>query len=1270
MVLKFFHIVMVVQLGYSGFDNFGTGSIRLLETDDGYCSAGTCENFTFSQKKVDNISITRSPTSTTIESDVELILTANLNGQNTDEFQQVFSWSLWEGGELIQRFSEQGSTLTITPGEYYGQYSERKQLTFRVEFRACIDHSQITPVITLNPPKPYIPSGGYNVTDENCANAEDGSFRLTRINLNGRLYSGETTLPETLTIYVQNTSPNGTSPGSFEFNRLPFEVPNIPPGSYSFNVEQSNGNSTIRHYFSVDNAIPISITSEILTQITCNGGTGEIRVTTNGGEGDFNFSFDKSSWHEPSSISGNNYIYEFSNLSSSNYTFYVRDANLCIDSTESIPLLEPERLSLNSTNLNPTTTCVGNGRIEVQNSGGSSTGDLTFQLQRYNVETDDLENYGDPETRTAGTAQTVIFNTLPEGIYQVSVEDNCPYPSDTLDTRIVFDSLARPENLDYELISALCHNGQGDLLINSFDYEGSQIDDNTTLGNNYRIKLWQPGLDTSFNYSRLTLPFYVKENGNFGGFNGNSTYNLSVVYNSTGCPSDSIEITIPHPSNPIKVNQNNIQANCENDSITLVANVTGGTPYSDPNSAYRYKWSYAGDYLSDTTSLIKVWEAGTYLLEVVDSVKCGLGFTVPNGISQTEPFTVSRPKELVLIVENATDSDGPGKNNGSVTLGTKYNVPSAKYSMDNTSFQVEPFFGGLSPDTYTFYVLNENGCITSIDTTIGEAPAFEVRLDSTKNVSCYGGASGKIFMNATGGIPPYTFEITGNNGFSQKQTDNPVFTDLPEGSYSIFVSFTGADTYTDTIDNILITQPTQLTANITGFTNAVCNQEIGSATVTASGGTPDYTYQWAGPVNSQTSQTANNLRAGIHIVTVTDANDCTAETSIQLFDPAGPVLAQIGSTTAPCSDSENGGSATLEVTGGTPDYSIEWEDIGVTGLVAENIAPGLYTASVTDATGCKYTLDNIVVPAPEELFATLTDFKDPACYSDANGEITVAGNGGTAPYQYQWQNIEGNPTTATVTGLEAGTYEVLITDDHNCTSTESFPLNNPMEIIINLPDSVFICQGQTATLDAGNMGALFEWVADNGFTSDQQIINVQEQGDYLVQVSNVEGCSNTAKTYVKFENRQFYATFLMSGEATMNDTIIVIELSRPQPDEIEWFIPDDFMKLVDGESYKELIPLQTGDFTIGMKAGLSGCSEMVEKRITIVPADNSVKEKTVADALIQSARLFPNPNTGQFEVEVKLAKETDISADVFSMKGMRMMPTKYDYGKKRISTGL
>jgi predicted nucleic acid-binding Zn-ribbon protein len=223
---------------------------------------------------------------------------------------------------------------------------------------------------------------------------------------------------------------------------------------------------------------------------------------------------------------------------------------------------------------------------------------------------------------------------------------------------------------------------------------------------------------------------------------------------------------------------------------------------------------------------------------------------------------------------------------------------------------------------------------------------------------------------------------------------------------------------------------------------------------------------------------------------------------------------------------------------------------------------------------------------------------------------------------------------------------------------------NPEEIIINLPDSVFICQGQTATLDAGNMGALFEWVADNGFTSDQQIINVQEQGDYLVQVSNVEGCSNTAKTYVKFENRQFYATFLMSGEATMNDTIVVIELSRPQPDEIEWFIPEDFMKLVDGDSYKELIPLQTGEFTIGMKAGLSGCSETVEKRITIVPADNSTKEKTVADALIQSARLFPNPNTGQFEVEVKLAREADISADVFSMKGMRMMPTKYDYGKK------
>jgi hypothetical protein len=884
--------------------------------------------------------------------------------------------------------------------------------------------------------------------------------------------------------------------------------------------------------------------------------------------------------------------------------------------------------TIDTTNIN--SCSFPDGAFIVTASGGNST---AFNYQLFQI--------GNPSPLNSNG--TGIFEGISYGNYYIKASDVCETTDSTEIYYFPQTTLPVIEMSDLELPKPLCHNGDTIYTITNFSYGGN----NATELDPDQFSMSIIGDGRTINENTVSLPYVVED------VTGGDNWSITIEKISSGC-SQTFYFDIPN-QDVIEITKDSIPAQCNNEgNVTLIASVTGGV------EPYTYTWNdlINDTTFSETTSSIEVWE-GTYQLGVVDANNCGYKKTVADGIPSLVTFKAIRPTELTLTTENVTIADAPDASTGSVTLESTGGGQFHTYAKNGGQFQDAPYFGGLTSGNYTFTVKDEKGCETTINTFVGEAETFNTSIKSVTNVNCFDGNDGQIAITANGGVKPYIFEINGPSGIITQQ--DSVFTNLQPGTYLVKVYYS---TYKYSLPDQTITKPSQLTASITDFTNAVCNQAIGSATVTASGGTPGYTYQWTGAGNNQTTQTASELRAGIHSVTVTDANECTAETSIQLFDPAGPVLEQIGSTPALCSDSENGGSATLEVTGGTPDYSIEWEDIDVTGLVAENIAPGLYTAIVTDATGCSYTLENIEVPAPDELSAIIADFKDPACYNDTNGEITIAGNGGTAPYHYQWQNIDGNPTTATVTGLAAGTYEVLITDEHNCTATASNTLMNPEEIIINLPDSVFICQGQTATLDAGNLGALFEWVADNGFSSNQQIINVQDQGAYLLQVSNVEGCSNTAKTYVKFENRQFYGTFLMSGEATMTDTVIVIELSKPQPDSVQWYITDDFMRLVDGNDYKELIPLQTGDFVVGMKAYFAGCEETVEKRISIIPADNSTNQKAATDALIQKAKLFPNPNTGQFEVEVNLAKEADISADVFSMKGMRMIPTKYDYGKK------
>ncbi|NJO88373.1 MAG: hypothetical protein HC831_04935, partial [Chloroflexia bacterium] len=882
------------------------------------------------------------------------------------------------------------------------------------------------------------------------------------------------------------------------------------------------------------------ITATVITQdISCHDtNDGIIRITPSGGDGDFTVTFNGGTPIPGLAI---NDTENFTDLTASNnYEVLLTDANGCTNTYSNITIINPPPLEF-TTDINNFThvTCWnGNdGQLQITAEGG--TGQIYFSIDNISFPP------GTPET--SGYSYT-FENQITAGDYIVYLRDGneCELSSDPY-------TINQPEEYrvnDLSAAGALCFGGSdGSLSVSALG--------GTPNGSNYTYNLMDAS-DTQVN----TI---TGANAEFTGLEFGDYY--VNILDSRNCPLNSATTSISQPEEMI-INPTMTSASCyDSEDITLTANVSGGT------GDYAFEWTDINDTpLGGNTNTIEVYE-GTYFVEVTDENNCAYGRTATGLTPIPFRFDATRPDTLEITIDNQIDVDYNGLSNGSVSLGSTGGWSFHQYSIDGINFQNSSIFNNLSIGDYTFYVKDGSNCTNSITATITEPTPFIVSLDGneTKDVNCFNGADGKITITAEGGRQPYSFTLEDGEGNIITQSSN-VFENLTTGNYKVDV---GYNTYTQTIDNIFISQPgSALSSVIDNYQQPKCTFADGWATVNASGGTGPYSYTWN---NQQVTATATNLSSGDYFVKVTDFNDCINTAFIKLYDIEGPELSVSQINDLPCFDSDNVGSITVNVSGGNEPYNIQWNDPNnQSGLTASNLGTGNYSATVTDDDGCISILENLIITRPEELSAILASFKDPACYNDANGEITVTGNGGTAPYQYQWQNIDANPNTATVTGLKAGTYEVLVTDAHNCTASANNILMNPEEIIINLPDSLFICQGQTATLDAGNMGALFEWVADNGFTSDQQIINVQEQGDYLVQVSNIEGCSNTAKTYVKFENRQFYATFLMSGEATMNDTIIVIELSRPQPDEIEWFIPDDFMKLVDGDSYKELIPLQTG----------------------------------------------------------------------------------------------
>lgn len=199
-----------------------------------------------------------------------------------------------------------------------------------------------------------------------------------------------------------------------------------------------------------------------------------------------------------------------------------------------------------------------------------------------------------------------------------------------------------------------------------------------------------------------------------------------------------------------------------------------------------------------------------------------------------------------------------------------------------------------------------------------------------------------------------------------------------------------------------------------------------------------------------------------YCITVVQTQICGMNVTSTVTDPA-------------CSGVDNGTIA-LNVTGGTPGYTFNWNGAGSTGSTASNLGAGNYTVTVTDATGCDTTI-SYSLNYTTSVSVSVTG-QDVSCNGDNDGSATATASGSTG-WAYQWQ---GGPSTATYNNLTAGTYTVTATDGQGCAATGNVTINEPPA-----EQASFTSVETGLTVDFTNTSSAgsYSWDFDDGNSSTQ-----------------------------------------------------------------------------------------------------------------------------------------------------------------------------------------
>jgi len=403
--------------------------------------------------------------------------------------------------------------------------------------------------------------------------------------------------------------------------------------------------------------------------------------------------------------------------------------------------------------------------------------------------------------------------------------------------------------------------------------------------------------------------------------------------------------------------------------------------------------------------------------------------------------------------------------------------------------------GGTKP--IILHLESDIGCVTYLDTVVEVEDPIEI-LPSIDSISCHGYGDGRIEVEVNSSSPVET--IFWKDG----QVGNMI-EGLDPGSYSVFVRNQLGCLQSDTFE---LEEPLPIGVDAMTTIAGCDGGRDGSIEVVGKGSYAPFRFDFSDGRGFTDQTVREDLPAGPYKVSVRDAVGCERDTTIFVhemeYDIRGLEIDE------PHCFGGSDGEVLIELAGGSRPYFFDLNLTGdfVSNNYFKNLSAGDYVIAIKDAENC-LGFHPFSLGEPDSMTIDV-EYTLIHCYGDQDGGISLEVKGGTPGYDFQWTSGERN---SAITGIGEGEYKVKITDAHNCMIEDSFYLEEPPELELNLEEKMdLLCYGDAngmISLNSQGGTGNHQYSLQNSEFSFAPRFNQLVAGKYKVVVKDENHCESS-----------------------------------------------------------------------------------------------------------------------------------------------------------------